>query len=150
METTPLTPEQTEALKQLAESANEKLHQAGASQAEMAFGMGCGLGFGPIALIVLLLLIFHVINFILAFMLWLLAALALIGVSTLLAIVARARKTDRTYRIEVQPEIENTLRTLSLDRSSFDRLARQTLPPDADLQKYLSALDIEPSTQEPV
>ena len=150
MDQTPLTPEQTETLKQLAETANEKLHLAGASQAEMAFGMGCGLGFGPIALIVLLLLVFHVINFILAFMLWLLAALALVGVSTLLAIQARGRKTDRIYRAEVQPEIENSLRALSLDRKSFDRLARQSLPPDADLQKYLSALDNEPSPQEPL
>jgi hypothetical protein len=150
MDQTPLTSEQTEALKQLAESANEKLHQAGASQAEMAFGMGCGLGFGPIALVVLLLLIFHVINFILAFMLWLLAALALIGVSTLLAIQARARKTERIYRDEIQPQIENTLNTLSLDRDSFDRLARQSLPADADLQKFLSTFDSEPSTQEPV
>jgi hypothetical protein len=145
-----LTPEQTETLKQLATTADEKLHQAGASQAEMAFGMGCGLGFGPIALIVLLLLIFHVINFILAFILWLLAALALIGVSTLLAIQARARKTERIYRDEVQPQIENTLRTLSLDRNTFDRLARQSLPADADLQQYLSAVDIEPPAQEPI
>jgi hypothetical protein len=74
----------------------------------------------------------------------------LIGVSTLLAIQARGRKTDRIYRAEVQPEIENSLRALSLDRKSFDRLARQSLPPDADLQKYLSALDNEPSPQEPL
>jgi uncharacterized protein (DUF58 family) len=147
---TALTPEQTETLTQLAETANEKLHKAGASQAELAFGIGCGLGFGPIALIVLILLIFHVINIILAFMLWLLAALALIGISTILSIQARARKTDRTYREEVQPEIENTLRALSLDRPSFDRLARQSLPPDADLQKYLSAIEIDTSPQEPV
>ena len=145
-----LTPEQTEALTQLAETANEKLHKAGASQAEMAFGIGCGLGFGPIALIVLILLIFKLINIILAFMLWLLAALALIGVSTILSIQARARKTDRTYYEEVQPEIENTLRTLGLDRPTFDRLARQTLSPDADLQKYLAPIDIDPSPQEPV
>ncbi len=150
MDSTSLTPEQTAALTELAESANEKLHKAGASQAELAFGIGCGLGFGPIALIVLVLLIFKVINIILAFMLWLLAALALIGISTILSIQARARKTDRTYREEVQPEIEESLRTLGLDRPAFDRLAGQVLSSDADLRKYLAPIELDSSLQEPL
>ena len=149
MEGLPLTPEQTETLTQLALTANEKLRTAGGSQAELAFGMGCSFGFGPIAIAVLLLLIFHVINFILAVLLWLLAALGLLGVSTLLAIQARARKIERTYQDEVKPEIEKTLLSLNLDRKTFDSLASQALSQEADLQKYLSLKHTDPPTQEP-
>jgi hypothetical protein len=133
-----LTPEQLQELKNLVERLNEKLRAAGSGSAEQAFGIGCGIGILPSILIITILLIFGVIDLILAAILVVVAALALVGISTLLALKARANATRRIYQRDIEEEILQYLRIAELSRPQFDTLANQILPEGAPLQEFLA------------
>lgn len=122
----------------LVASLDEKLRAAGAGSAEIAFGMGFGIGIIPVLAIIALLLILKVINLILAFILAAMALLALVGVGMLLAVQARRNAMRRVYQVEVEPEILRYLARTGLSRQKFDLLASQRLPPDAPLQTFLN------------
>jgi hypothetical protein len=121
------------------EQLNEKLRQAGVSSAETAFGIGCSIGLLPIGLVILVLLIFDVVNIILAFTLLLLTVLAMTGVGMLAASTARVNTTRRVFLGEVEPVITGYLLQAGWTRQQFADQAESLLGPDAPLRGFLSA-----------
>jgi len=137
MEPDLLETEQTQDFNYLLESLNEKLRAAGAGSAEIAFGMGFGMGMLPALIIIGLLFVFKLINLILAFILIVMALLALVGVGMLIALQARRNAMQRVYQATVEPEVDRYLAQTGLTRERFDLLASQHLPADAPLQTFL-------------
>jgi hypothetical protein len=141
----PISEQQTRDASQFAERANRKLAVAGGESAERAFGMGCAIGILPAFLAILVLFIFQVINLVLAFILAMLAGLALVGISALLATRARANTTRRLYEAEIQAEIQAYVDESHMSREQFDTLVYRLLPSDADLRAFLAPLQREGS-----
>lgn len=146
MDQLPVTAEQNTELVHLAENLNEKMKSSGASGAEIAFGLGCGIGLIPVVGTVIILLVFGIINFIPGLLLLVMGMMALAGISVLLANVARSNAHKRIYR-EGEPEITQFLSRNHLSREAFDTLAYQSLSADAPLQTFLSPVIVE--SQEP-
>lgn len=140
MVTSNLSDEQTQEIIGLAESFNEKMMSSGAKGAELAFGLGCGVGLIPVVGIILLLFVFGVITLIPAFFLLVVSMLTLAGVATLLANLARSNAQTRIYRTEVEAEISQLLSTFNISRQEFDLLAHWGLPGDAPLRSFLSPI----------
>ena len=130
-------PEVSQELSLLAERLNETLRSSGAASAELAFGLGFSLGMGPILVILLVLFLFKVINIILAFILLVMALLAMVGVTMLAAQKARSNGIRRAYQTSVQAEISQYLAQNNLTRAQFNRWVSQTLPEAAPLQDFL-------------
>ena len=135
-----LTPEQTLELQQLAEALNDQLRSSSSSGAEKAFGLGCGLGLLPVLGIILILWLFDVLSLIPGLLLSVIGMIALLGVSLLLAQVARQSSARRLYADEIEPEIAHFLSEQQIDRPFFDTIASQSLPGDAPLQAFLSPM----------
>lgn len=123
---------------------NRQLHQAGADGAERAFGIGCALGILPVVTGILLLLLFKVINLILAVILALMGMLALLGLAALLANLARTNTTRRAYRSGVQAEIRAYLNEHRMTRQEFETLVANLLPEDAPLR---ACMELFPSSE---
>ncbi len=134
----PLTAAQRQGLSELAESANEKLVEAGAKSAEQSFGLGCLVFALPLLAIDVLLWIFGVFNLITALLALFMGALAAAGIVTLIAYSARARAAANAYREVVEPEITRYLAAHHLGRAQFDRLASEILSENAPLRMYLA------------
>lgn len=130
------------------EGLNQRLHQAGADGAERAFGVGCGLGLLPVATAILLLLLFKVINLILAVILTLLGMLALLSMAALLANLARVNVTRRAYRSGVQAEIRAYLSVHGMTRQEFDALVANLLPEDAPLRACMALFPFSETLEE--
>lgn len=143
-----LSEEQRGGLRQLAEDANEKLFKAGAAGAEQSFGLGCLVFALPVLVVDGLLLIFRVFNLILALIVLTMGALVVMGLVTLMAYSARARRTTDVYKQEVGPEIERYLGEHGLSRGEFDQVARETLSEDAPLSAYLAPLPARELSQD--
>ncbi len=124
----------------MVEALDERMRSAGAGGAEVAFGLGCGIGLIPVVGVTVLLWFFSAVNLILALFILVVGMLALAGISILLANIARSNAFKRVYRMEVEPEIARYLSKEHLSRQEFDTLAFQALPPDAPLQGYLSPI----------
>ena len=135
-----LTEEVSQEIVWRAEGWNDQLRAQGAGGAEQAFGLGCGLGFLPIVIIIALLWIFGVITLIPAAVLIVMALLALASIATLLANIARESAARRVYKVNVEPEILQFLSNKHISRQLFDDTASQSLPADAPLQAFLSPL----------
>jgi hypothetical protein len=125
-------------LTSLAERLNENLRLSGASSAEQAFGIGCSLGLTPILVVLLVLFFLKVINLILAFILLVMALLAMVGVGMLVAQQARMNGMKRAYRSEIVGEINQYLTQSGMTRPEFDLLVSKLLPDGAPLQSFLS------------
>jgi hypothetical protein len=138
MYTPSLTPEQYQDLNDLVEKLNEKLRATGSGSAEQAFGIGCGLGAIPALVIITTLYIFGLVDLILAAILVVVAALALAGISTMLAIRARSNSRCRVYQNEIEKEISQYLRETELSRTQFDTMAYQILAQGAPLRDFLA------------
>ena len=138
MDASNLSDEQTQEVVRLAESLNERMMSSGSRGAELAFGLGCGVGLIPVVGIIFLLFAFGAISLIPAFFLLVVGLLLLAGVSILLANLARSNARKRVYRTEVEPEIAQLLSKQNISRQEFDTLAYQWLPADAPLQPFLS------------
>jgi len=138
METSPLDSGQSQELVSLVERLNESLRLSGANSAEHTFGLGCTIGLTPILVIILVLVIFKVVNLILAFILLGLAILAMVGIAMLAAQKARQNGMKRAYQTGVEAEINQYLAQSSLTRSQFNLLVSRLLPEDAPLQAFLS------------
>jgi hypothetical protein len=134
----PLPEAQDIDLDHLVDDLNEKLRNAGSVSSEQAFGMGCGLGFLPIVLIAVLLLVFRVINIIQASILLVMGLLAVVGVGMLLASYARTNSIRRVHREIVEPEIGSYLTAHNLSRQDFDAAARLRLAGAAPLLAFLT------------
>lgn len=127
-------------LPQFVDRINESLIQAGASYAERAFGLGCGLGLLPALAVIGILFALGVINLILAATLFVIAVLALIGISNLLAYTARLNAVRKVYSELVEPEIARYLSGSRMTRQQFDNLAADRLGDDAPLLSFLHPL----------
>jgi len=137
MQAPSLTPDQLQELRVLVEKLNEKLSAAGSGNAEQAFGIGCGLGTIPVLVIVTILYIFRLVDLILAAILVVVAALALAGISTMLAIRARSNSRRRVYQNDIETAISQYLSETELSRSQFDTMAYQILAQGAPLRDFL-------------
>jgi hypothetical protein len=84
--------------------------------------------------------VFGVINLILGMMLLVVGLLALVGLSILLANLARSNALKRVYRAEVEPEIAQYLSRQHISRQDFDTSAYHLLPQDAPLQQFLEPI----------
>jgi len=140
-----LSADQREELRQLAESANEKLVKAGASSAEQAFGLGCSLGILPLLVVVIVLFILGIFNLIMALIAITFGGLALAGISALLSFRARSRAIGSLYQKEVGPEIDAYLSVRGLPRPQFDSLAGETISAEAPLRSFLSLPSVDSS-----
>jgi predicted membrane-bound spermidine synthase len=140
---TEMSPQQSEDLKQLAESLNDQLRSSSSSGAEKAFGLGCGLGLLPVLGVVLMLWVTGVLSLIPALFLSAIGLIALVGVSLLLAQVARQRAAQRIFSTEIEPEIITFSSEQQIDRRVFDYIASRSLPADAPLQVFLSPENLD-------
>lgn len=138
MEPSRLTQEHNLELKQFAEGLNEQLRSASSGGAEQAFGLGCGLGLIPVLGMILVLWTSRVVSLIPALLLVVIGLVALVGVSLLLAQVARSNASRRVYQADIEPEIDRFLNERKIPRQLFDDVASQSLPADAPLQAFLS------------
>lgn len=130
-----------------AQAMNENLRTSTGSGAEVAFGLSCGIGLIPVVGIILLLLALKVVSLIPGLMFLVIALLGLMGVSMLLANLARSNAQKRIFSTEIDPEIVRFLDDQQINRQVFDTLASQALPPDAPLQVFLSPLTQDEADQ---
>lgn len=133
-----LSNDQTERLKDFIISLNEKLEETGTSSANQAFNLGCWVGFVPVALIVVVILIATRGEWILALLTALMLTFALAGFANFAAYRARIHSVDRVYQNEVLPQINQILKDFEISRMEFDLFAAKILPPEASFQKYIS------------
>jgi hypothetical protein len=132
---------QLQELTQLAEDLNEVLRASGASSAEQAFGLGCGLGLMPLVLIIGALLVFQVIHIILAILLVVMSSLIVVGITAFLSQRARQNGMERAFQTRVAGEIARYVQQTGMSRAQFDALVCDLLPGDAPLRAYLRSQD---------
>jgi hypothetical protein len=125
-------------LRQLVESWNETLRAAGAGSAELALGLVIRLGFLPVLGIAIILLVFKVVNVILAFVFFVIISLVLLGVSTLVSERARRNAMQQVYHSQVEPEITQFMLRHGLHRDQFDALVRPLLFAAGALVNFLA------------
>lgn len=130
-----------------AQAMNENLRTSTGSGAEVAFGLSCGIGLIPVVGIILLLLALKVVSLIPGLLFLVIALLGLMGISMLLANLARSNAQKRIFRTEIDPEIVRFLDDQQINRQVFDTLASQALPADAPLQVFLSPLTLDEADQ---
>lgn len=143
MELSAITEAQKQEVAEFAQAINENLRTSTGGGAEMAFGLSCGLGLIPVVGIIVSLLVFKIVSLIPALFFLVIALLGLVGISMVLANVARSNGQKRVYRTELEPEIDQFLSKQHIDRQSFDYHASQALPPDAPLQAFLSPVFVD-------
>jgi hypothetical protein len=127
-------------LVELASSSNEKLENAGSQGAEQAFGLGCVLGGLPLAALVIALYIWGVLPFIVAFVVFVMGTLVVLGGVTLVAFNAKKRAIGETYRKEVGPDIQAYLRGSKIHAEQFSNYVTNSLPEDAPLRTVHTVL----------
>jgi hypothetical protein len=132
-------PLEDQELSEFIQSLNQHLSESGSGAAESAFGLGCYIGFIPLAILVILLFLFGVRNWIVLTLVGLLSVLLITGIATLLSRRARAINIDTTYQREVEPQIETYLEKRSITQIEFDAVSRQVLTTNAPLLEYISS-----------
>jgi hypothetical protein len=120
-------------------SINEKLTKAGTGNAEIAFGMGCGISIIPIGILLLVLYILGLRGWVGFGLVVLIGVLLSTTISTALASRARASAMRQTYARDIEPQILQYLQEHKLERYGFQEAAVQVLPSDAPLLKYFAA-----------
>src|SRR3972149_11142707 len=124
MDYSDLTPEQAEELSQLAENLDETLRAAGAESAEVALSLIVRLGFLPALGVILLLLLFKIVNIILAIVIMIFISFVLLGFSVLISEQARKNAMQQVYRRSVETEIAKFLGRHGVSRRQFgDRVS---------------------------
>ncbi len=118
-------------------SANQYLSESGTNAAESAFGLGCYLGFIPVAILILILFLFGLRNWITLALIGLGAVLITTGIAALLSRRARTTNIKTAYYREVEPQIETYLRKNSIPRGDFFTAVRDLLTEDAPLLEYI-------------
>jgi len=126
-------------LSEFIQSVNQYLSETGAGSAESAFGLGCYIGFIPVALLVIILFLLGVRNWIVLALSGLVSVLATTGIATLLAQRGKATNIETTYHCVIEPQIESYLEKRSMTRDELDAVARQVLTIDAPLLEYTSS-----------
>jgi hypothetical protein len=120
-------------------SINEKLTKAGTGNAELAFGMGCGISIIPIGILLLVLYILGLRGWVGFGLVVLIGVLLSTTISTSLASRARTSAIRQTYARDIEPQILQYLREHKLEQDGFQEAAVQVLPSDAPLLKYIAA-----------
>lgn len=143
MDMSAITDAQRQEITGFAQVMNENLRTSTGSGAEVAFGLSCGIGLIPVVGIILSLLVFQVVSLIPGLLFLVIALLGLMGISMLLANVARSNAQKRIFQTEIDQEIVKFLADQKISREVFDTLACQALPPDAPLQAFLSPLILD-------
>ena len=143
MDMSAITESQRQEVTRFAQVVNENLRTSTGSGAEVAFGLSCGIGLIPVVGIILSLLVFKVVSLIPGLLFLVIALLGLMGISMLLANLARSNAQKRIFQTEIEPEIVQFVNDQNLTRQAFDTLACQALPPDAPLQAFLSPLILD-------
>lgn len=123
-------------LQDLIENSHQKLVKSGTSAAEIAFGVGCTLGFlaGGLLMVIIFIAITKIWT-ILAVILFILT-LASFLVSSILANRARQATTRTSYEREVKPEIDQFITEHDLNLDEFNEQAVEILPEDSPLLYY--------------
>ena len=121
------------ALEELLEKSHQKLVDSGTSAAELAFGVGCTLGFLVGGF--LILLIFFVITKVWTTLAIILVILILISllISSILANRAREATVRSTFEREVKPSLEQFISETGLSQDKFNQQATEILPADSPL-----------------
>lgn len=128
---------------------NEKLTTAGASNAELAFGLGCSVSIVPLGIILLLLYIIGVRGWVTFGFLALIGVLLATAISTYLASRARRSGISGTFERQIRPAILEYLEANQLDHQEFQQIMEAVLPGDAPLRRYYSnEASSAPTTQE--
>lgn len=117
---------------------NEKLTSAGTGNAELAFGMGCGISIIPIGIVLLVLYILGLRGWVGIGLVVLIGVLLATAISTILASRARASTINRTYARDIEPQILQYLQDHQLEHDDLIRAAGQALSSDAPLMKYFA------------
>jgi len=118
---------------------NQQLSETGTGAAESAFGLGCYIGFIPIAILVVLLFLLGLRNWIVLALIGLVSVLVTTGIATILSRRARTININTTYLREVEPQIETYLESKSITRVEFDVVSQQVLTKDAPLLECISS-----------
>jgi hypothetical protein len=118
---------------------NEKLTSSGAGNAELAFGLGCGISIVPIGILLLVLYMLGIRSWVGLSLTALMSVLLATAISTYLATRARTGAIKQAYNHEIEPQILQYLKVHDLDLDEFQRAAEQVLPPNASIMKYLAA-----------
>ena len=126
-------------LSEFIQSVNQHLSETGTGAAESAFGLGCYIGFIPVAIMVIVLFLFGVRNWIVLGLVGLVSVLVTTGIATLLSRRARTINIETTYQRVVGPQIETFLEKRSISRVEFNVVARQVLTINAPLLEYVSS-----------
>lgn len=135
--------EKVQSLEEQILALNDRLEDASQSSMSRAFNLGCSTGLLPAALAVVAVFYLFKGSLIGAAFTALVLALGLIAFANLSAYLARARTTQRFYKDQINPEIDQILTSQCLTRQAFDDLADQILPQQALLRMFL-----KPSYQE--
>jgi len=147
MDMSVITEAQRQEVVGFAQAMNENLRTSTGSGAEVAFGLSCGIGLIPVVGIILLLLVLRVVSLIPGLLFLVIALLGLMGISMLLANLARSNAQKRIFQSEINPEIVRFIDDRQINRQVFDTLACQALPADAPLQAFLSPLTLDETDQ---
>jgi ABC-type multidrug transport system fused ATPase/permease subunit len=137
-DSTQISDSQEAALQEITENSHQKLVASGTSAAELAFGVGCTLGFLVGGL--LMVIIFFAITktwTILAVILFILTLISFL-VSSILANRARQATTRTSYERELKPEIDQFITEYRLSQDEFNDQAAEILPADFPLLFYSS------------
>jgi uncharacterized protein (DUF983 family) len=126
-------------LSEFIQSLNQHLSEAGSGAAESAFGLGCYIGFIPIAILVFILFLLGLRNWIVLALVGLVSVLVTTGIATLLSRRARAINVNTTYQREVEPQIETYVEKRSITRVEFDAVSQQVLTTNAPLLEFISS-----------
>jgi hypothetical protein len=119
-------------------SADQHLSEAGTNAAESAFGLGCYLGFIPVAILIVIVFLIGFRNWIVIALVGLVATLFTTGIAALLSRRARETNIRTTYYREVEPQIETYLAENAITRAEFETAASQVLTGDAPLLTCLT------------
>lgn len=130
------TADQAQADRQVIEDMNAYLVQSAVSAAELAFSVGCTLG--ALGILILLVIVYFAISktWTVVIVTGLIALLAGVGISSLLATRARNATVEKTYQRVSKPEIERFIRANGLSEADFTNLAAGILPESAPLREF--------------
>jgi hypothetical protein len=96
-------------LEELIGSCNERLMKAGTQGAKQSFGLGCALGGLPLFGVVIILYLSGILSLILAFIIFMMGAMVLLGITAFISIRAKNRSGKEVYRKEVGQHIQTYL-----------------------------------------
>lgn len=136
---------QQEELKETVRDMNESLMAAGAKNAESAFNLGCGLGLFLVIGSGILVYFLAGRSWILVVITLIMATLAVLWAVILAADLSKTGAIRRTFRLTVDPQINDLTLARRIHREEIERIAHLSLPATAPLRLQIPPL---PETKE--